>query len=121
MQQPIQRVIIRSTQLDPHRKHGSKSAPTMESTKRQREFLVLTWHCFKTEPVVDYTKLATLAGLDTKSGARGNWSTIKKALISLPASNDGRQGTDAKQSFKISKPSKERGPSKSTPQKRLKM
>ncbi|KAK7518988.1 hypothetical protein IWZ03DRAFT_413950 [Phyllosticta citriasiana] len=58
-------------------------------TPRDLEIAAAAWKCFKTEPSIDYAKLAEVAGFKNAASASACWNTTKKKLFaSSTASND---------------------------------
>ncbi|KAF2140827.1 uncharacterized protein K452DRAFT_298911 [Aplosporella prunicola CBS 121167] len=48
---------------------------------RDLEVTALVWQCFKSDPSVDYEKLAQLANFKNAASASACWGTIKKKLL----------------------------------------
>ncbi|KAK7544385.1 uncharacterized protein J3D65DRAFT_663636 [Phyllosticta citribraziliensis] len=59
-------------------------------TTRDFEIAAAAWKCFKTEPAIDYVKLAELAGFKNAASASACWNSTKKKLF---AQGSGAAGT----------------------------
>ncbi|KAI1077963.1 hypothetical protein F5B20DRAFT_248912 [Whalleya microplaca] len=59
-----------------------KSSAGSQLSPRDMEVLAKAWHCFETEPSINYQKLADVAGFKNVQSARACFLPIKKRLMS---------------------------------------
>ncbi|EME46767.1 hypothetical protein DOTSEDRAFT_70680 [Dothistroma septosporum NZE10] len=48
--------------------------------ERQMRLMAQVWQCTKTDPVIDYTKLAQLGGFSTAKSAHAQWDKVKRRI-----------------------------------------
>ncbi|GME64445.1 Gpi transamidase component pig-u [Neofusicoccum parvum] len=64
-------------------------------TPRDLEVAALVWRCFKTEPQIDFEKLAQLAKFKNPASASACWNPIKKKLMSNAGGADANNASSA--------------------------
>ncbi|GME33843.1 Gpi transamidase component pig-u [Neofusicoccum parvum] len=64
-------------------------------TPRDLEVAALVWRCFKTEPQIDFEKLAQLAKFKNPASASACWNPIKKKLMSNAGGADANSAPSA--------------------------
>ncbi|KAM0717410.1 hypothetical protein Q7P37_007262 [Cladosporium fusiforme] len=68
-------------------------------TENDRKLLAAAWHCFETQPKINFSKLAEIMGYKSTNSAATSFSGVKKKLLALADAGLGvGEGTPKKKS-----------------------
>ncbi|KAI1212125.1 uncharacterized protein F4807DRAFT_388302 [Annulohypoxylon truncatum] len=67
------------------------SSDKNEITEKESKVLALAWHCFKTQPEIDYNKLAKLAGYTNPRSVTNIICAVKKK-VAMPHNDENSGG-----------------------------